>query len=128
MKAAFVLYNIVVIHPFLNGNKRTAFGLVGAFLEANGYELVSGSNDAYQFLLGVASGRVSETEVERWVVLGTAKPIPDKEFTKLAEGVISKNKGLLEMLAKVWPSQVRNIQAAAAYRVHSASSYTPYAR
>jgi hypothetical protein len=33
--------------------------------------------------------------------LRTAKPIPDKEFTKLAEGVISKNKELLEMLAKV---------------------------
>jgi len=29
------------------------------------------------------------------------KPIPDKEFTKIAEGVISKNKELLEMLAKV---------------------------
>ena len=67
-KAAFLLYNIVVIHPFLNGNKRTAFGLVGAFLEANGYELVPESNEAYEFLLGVASGRVSETEVEGWVV------------------------------------------------------------
>ena len=67
-KAAFLLYNIVIIHPFLNGNKRTAFGLVGAFLEANGYELVSESNDAYEFLLGVASGSVSETEVEGWVV------------------------------------------------------------
>ena len=33
--------------------------------------------------------------------LRTAKPIPDNEFTKLAEGVISKNKRLLEMLAKV---------------------------
>ena len=28
-KAALLLYNIVVIHPFLNGNKRTAFGLGG---------------------------------------------------------------------------------------------------
>ena len=66
-KVAFLLYNIVIIHPFLNGNKRTAFGLAGAFLEANGYELVSGLEDAYELLLGVASGRVSETEVEGWV-------------------------------------------------------------
>ena len=66
-KAAFLLYNIIVIHPFLNGNKRTAFGLAEAFLEANGYELVSESKDAYEFLLGVASGRVSETGVEGWV-------------------------------------------------------------
>jgi hypothetical protein len=33
--------------------------------------------------------------------LRTAKQIPDKEFTKLAEGVIKKNKELLEMFAKV---------------------------
>jgi hypothetical protein len=30
-----------------------------------------------------------------------AKAIPDKEFTKIAEGVINKNKELFEMLAKV---------------------------
>ena len=33
--------------------------------------------------------------------MGSAKQIPEKEFAKLAEGVISKNRELLEMLAKV---------------------------
>ena len=31
----------------------------------------------------------------------TTKSIPDKEFTKITERVISENKELLEMLAKV---------------------------
>ena len=31
-KAAFLLYNVIIVHPFLNGNKRTAFGLAGSFL------------------------------------------------------------------------------------------------
>jgi hypothetical protein len=31
----------------------------------------------------------------------TAKAIPDKEFTKIAQGVINKNSELLDMLAKV---------------------------
>ncbi len=66
-KAAFLLYNVVVIHPFLNGNKRTAFGLAGLFLEANGYALVPRAKEAYEFLLGVASGKVPEIGVERWV-------------------------------------------------------------
>jgi death on curing protein len=66
-KAAFLLYNVIVIHPFLNGNKRTAFGLAGAFLEANGYELSHQANEVYEFLIGIASGKVSEVEVERWV-------------------------------------------------------------
>ena len=66
-KAAFLLYNVIVVHPFLNGNKRTAFGLAGAFLDANGYALSSRSADAYDFLLGIALGKVSEGEVEQWV-------------------------------------------------------------
>ena len=33
--------------------------------------------------------------------LKTAKAIPNKEFTRIAKGVISKNKDLLAMLAKV---------------------------
>ena len=33
--------------------------------------------------------------------LRTAKPIPDREFTELANGVVSKNRELLDMLAKV---------------------------
>ena len=64
-KAAFLLYNVVIIHPFLNGNKRTAFGLTGLFLEANGYELVARAKEAYDFLLSVASGKVPEFGVEK---------------------------------------------------------------
>lgn len=66
-KAAFLLYNVIIVHPFLNGNKRTAFGLAGAFLEANGYELVPQRKEAYEFLVGISSGKFSEIEVERWV-------------------------------------------------------------
>ena len=66
-KAAFLLYNVIVIHPFLNGNKRTAYALVELFLKSNGYEVSPETKDAYQFLIGVASGKVSEDEVEGWI-------------------------------------------------------------
>ncbi len=66
-KAAFLLYNVIVIHPFLNGNKRTAYALVELFLKSNGYEIASEAKDSYQFLIGVASGKVSESEVEGWI-------------------------------------------------------------
>jgi death on curing protein len=66
-KAAFLLYNIVALHPFLNGNKRTAYELVKLFLKRNGYRLNADADDDYEFLLGVASGKVSEIEVENWV-------------------------------------------------------------
>lgn len=66
-KAAFLLYNVVIVHPFLNGNKRTAFGLTEAFLESNGHRITAKVAESYEFLIGVASGRVSEAEVEDWI-------------------------------------------------------------
>jgi len=66
-KAAFLLYNVVVIHPFLNGNKRTAYEIAKSFLTFNGYTLQSDTADSYRFLLEVASGKASEKEVEIWV-------------------------------------------------------------
>ena len=66
-KAGFLLYNIIIVHPFLNGNKRTAFGLMELFLESNGYEVSSRVEEVYGFLLGVAAGKVPESEVEEWI-------------------------------------------------------------
>jgi death-on-curing protein len=66
-KAAFLLYNVIVIHPFLNGNKRTAYEVAKLFLASNGYTITVGTPEAYRFLLGVASGKISENEVETWV-------------------------------------------------------------
>jgi len=72
-KAAFLLYNVVVLHPFVNGNKRTAYELVRLFLQANGYDIDASSKDEYQFLLDVASGKASATDVERWIAMNLAE-------------------------------------------------------
>jgi death-on-curing protein len=66
-KAAFLLYNVILLHPFVNGNKRTAYELVKLFLRLNGYEIDSNRGEAYQFLLDVASGKLSPSDVERWL-------------------------------------------------------------
>ena len=72
-KAAFLLYNIVVLHPFVNGNKRTAYENVRLFLQANGYDIVASSADEYQYLLDVASGKDSAASVERWIATNLAE-------------------------------------------------------
>lgn len=66
-KAAFLLYNVVIVHPFLNGNKRTSFGLMEAFLESNSYRISLDTIEGFDFLIGVAAGKVSESEVEDWI-------------------------------------------------------------
>jgi death-on-curing protein len=68
-KAAFLLYNIIMLHPFVNGNKRTAYELVKLFLRLNGYQIDSNPGKAYQFLVDVASDKVSAGDVDRWVAM-----------------------------------------------------------
>jgi death on curing protein len=72
-KAAFLLYNIVALHPFVNGNKRTAYELVRLFLQANGYDIEASSEDEYHFLLDVASGKDSAASAERWIATNLAE-------------------------------------------------------
>jgi hypothetical protein len=37
------------------------------FLESNGYEVSLDTAEGFEFLIGVAAGKVSEGEVERWI-------------------------------------------------------------
>jgi death-on-curing protein len=68
-KASFLLHNVILLHPLLNGNKRTAYELVRLFLRLKGYEVGSRPEETYGFLLDVASGKVSAVDVESWMAI-----------------------------------------------------------
>ena len=72
-KAAFLLRSLVVHHPFINGNKRTAFEVVEAFLELNGYPLRAKTDDIYSLLSEIGAGKASETQAEEWIATNLAK-------------------------------------------------------
>src|SRR6266851_2836447 len=72
-KAAYLLYNLISQHPFVNGNKRTAFELVKLFLRLNGFEIKAKSQDTYAFLADIAAGRASLKQVEEWIATNLAK-------------------------------------------------------
>jgi death on curing protein len=61
-KAAFLLYSLVTQHPFINGNKRTAFEIVNAFLELNGYTLHAKTDEVYGLLSELGAGEASERQ------------------------------------------------------------------
>jgi death-on-curing protein len=54
-------------HPFLDGNKRTAFLAVGLFLTINGYRLVADQMHAIQTILRLAAGKLAENTFADWV-------------------------------------------------------------
>ena len=54
-------------HPFIDGNKRTAFVAAELFLNLNGHDLVAADADCVLTMLGVAAGEVSEEAFADWL-------------------------------------------------------------
>ena len=65
--AAAYGYGISRNHPFLDGNKRTAFVAVELFLMLNGYSLTASDVDSVLVMLDVAAGQISETQFATWI-------------------------------------------------------------
>jgi death on curing protein len=60
-------------HPFVDGNKRTAFVAVELFLDLNGFELSASDSDCVLTLLAVAAGQMDEASFARWLREHTQK-------------------------------------------------------
>jgi death-on-curing protein len=58
--AASYAYGIAKNHPFLDGNKRTAFVVYRLFLKWNGIELLADRTERYTTMLALAAGEISE--------------------------------------------------------------------
>jgi death-on-curing protein len=54
-------------HPFIDGNKRTAFVAVELFLALNGHDLVADDADCVLTMLGVAAGSLDEPGFAAWL-------------------------------------------------------------
>jgi death-on-curing protein len=54
-------------HPFLDGNKRTAFVATELFLVLNGYMLTADDVACVLTMLAVAAGEISEAEFADWI-------------------------------------------------------------
>lgn len=62
-QAAAYLYHLAKNHPFLDGNKRTAFAVMDTFLRVNGSTLVMADEQAYTLVQDVVNGCVNKTEL-----------------------------------------------------------------
>jgi death-on-curing protein len=54
-KAAAILESILKNHPFVDGNKRTGFLACGSVLLSYKWRLIASGDEAYQFVIQVAS-------------------------------------------------------------------------
>lgn len=65
--AASYAFGIACNHPYVDGNKRTAFLAAYVFLSINGLELVAEEVDATTTMLAVAAGQSSESAFADWL-------------------------------------------------------------
>jgi death on curing protein len=65
--AAALGYGIAINHPFVDGNKRTAFIVMAVFLEINQVKLIASELDVVEVMLGIASGTTTEAMLSSWL-------------------------------------------------------------
>lgn len=73
-KAAVLLYSLVRNHPFIDGNKRTAFVACFIFYKLNGYHLVAEQGEVVALVTDAAEGLL-DVETIVGVIKGWARPI-----------------------------------------------------
>ena len=64
--AAAYAFGVARNHPFVDGNKRTAWVLARLFLVMNGETLVFEPSEAIQTVLALAAGELSEDALADW--------------------------------------------------------------
>jgi death on curing protein len=65
--AAAYAFGIIKNHPFVDGNKRTAYVVCRAFLKLNGADIVAAEADRYLTIVSVADDRVSDEAFAEWL-------------------------------------------------------------
>ena len=67
MLAAVYAHALTSNHPFVDGNKRTAFVTAGIFLELNGFRLTASEPDAVLAVLALSRGEMNAEEFGNWL-------------------------------------------------------------
>ncbi len=66
-QAAAYLFHLAKNHPFIDGNKRTAFAVMLTFLELNGYQINISLAEAYTLVMQVATGEMSKEQLSAFL-------------------------------------------------------------
>ncbi|MBD2210827.1 type II toxin-antitoxin system death-on-curing family toxin [Nostoc linckia FACHB-104] len=68
-QAAAYLYHLAMNHPFIDGNKRTAFAVMDTFITLNGYSLNLSVEETYNMVIQVVQREISKEELSAFLEL-----------------------------------------------------------
>lgn len=71
-KAAALLHSLILNHPFVDGNKRTAYVSTARFLRMNGYIPKAEKRVIIEYILTIEKEKPSITDTAKWLKLHTS--------------------------------------------------------
>jgi death-on-curing protein len=74
-KAAAIFESIIINHPFVDGNKRSAYVLMRLILNADNLEIVASQNEKYAFVISASKGEIRFDEIKNWLSLHVSNKI-----------------------------------------------------
>lgn len=67
-KAAAIMESIVINHPFIDGNKRTAYTLMRLILLENQLDITATQKEKYNFVIAASTGTYRFEEIKDWIL------------------------------------------------------------
>ena len=71
--AACYAYHLTKNHPFIDGNKRTAWVCMRLFLKLNGLDVEADRQEKVRTMLDLSAGRIGLEEVKAWITSKTRR-------------------------------------------------------
>jgi death-on-curing protein len=66
-KAAAVFESIIINHPFIDGNKRTAYVLLRLTLLDFDLDILASQNEKYEMSIAASKGELGIEEINQWI-------------------------------------------------------------
>lgn len=67
LKAAAMVESIILNHPMIDGNKRSSWFALNAFVLLNGFVINATQDAAFDFVLGVATKKLDLNQSASWI-------------------------------------------------------------
>ena len=66
-KASAILESVAINHPFIDGNKRTAYTLMRLILLENKLDITASQEEKYNLVIAVSTGEYRFDDIKNWI-------------------------------------------------------------
>jgi death-on-curing protein len=66
-KASAIFESLIINHPFMDGNKRTAYVLMRLTLLEFGFDIVASQNEKYEMTISASKGDFKFEDIKQWL-------------------------------------------------------------